>query len=112
MVFSGVILYKFVFHLEQAEKAETAAVREKDAKENVGRKLMHDSGDDFKDEPDEIDYVPIRAVELVDRNTSKSSQVRTKMILGHDNNNNNHGDDDNNNDDVENGYVMPSTKLV
>jgi hypothetical protein len=84
IVFSGVILYKVVFHIEKAEKMEMA-VHEKNRKENVGSKLMDGSGDadadGFKDEPGEVDFVQTRGVELVDRRSSgKSPMLHRKMI--------------------------------
>lgn len=79
IVFSGVILYKIVFHLEKAEKMEMA-VNDKNLRENVRSKLMHGSGDDFHDEPDEANFVRTRTVELVDRALGKSPHIHHKMI--------------------------------
>jgi hypothetical protein len=93
MVFSGVILYKLVFHIEKAEKL---AIQEKTMKDNVGSKLMHESGGS-DDDDDEADYVPIRAVELVDRNSGKILPYGRNMVAD---------------DDDETGYVMPTAKLV
>lgn len=109
-------MYKLVFHLEKAESAENL-LREKNVKENVGSKLMHESGDEFDDEDDndEVDFVSRRAVELVDRNSGKSPHVRTKMVVDYSDEEKNDDNDDNNDnddDDGENGYVMPSLKLV
>lgn len=97
MVFSGVILYKLVFHLDKAEKM---ALHEKNMKDNVGSKLMHESrsgDDDDDDDDDEVDYVPIRAVELVDRNSGKLHQSGRNTVEDQED---------------ETGYVMPTVKLV
>ena len=94
MVFSGVILYKLVFHLDKAEKL---ALQEKTMKDNVGSQLMHESGSEDEDDEDESDYVPIRAVELVDRNSGKPLQYGRNMVEDH---------------DAETGYIMPTTQLI
>ena len=95
MVFSGVILYKLVFHLEKAEKM---ALHDKNMKDNVGSKLMHESGGSDDDDDDgEADYVPIRAVELVDRNSGKPLPYGRNMVMDQED---------------ETGYIMPTVKLV
>ena len=101
VVFAGVILYKLVFHLEKEEKAEQA-LRDKD----VSGKLMHESGDEFEDDDGDSGFVPMRAVELVDRTLGKTSKkLYNKMTqeeivsIGND-----HED--------ELDYVMPQVKLV
>ena len=55
-------------------------VNEKNRKENVGSKLMHDSGDEYEDEPDQVDFVRGRALELVGRTSGKAPQFHRKMV--------------------------------
>lgn len=70
VVFSGVLLYKIVFHLEKAEKLDSIPMRVKDEKDDMEGKLIEAESNGFRDEGDEAQSLSSsRAVELVDRHS-------------------------------------------
>jgi hypothetical protein len=77
VVFSGVILYKIVFHLEKAEKGEIIPMSVKVEKEEMGGKLI-ESAYSFRDEVDEADsFSSPRSLELVGRHSNGNSVKST-----------------------------------
>ena len=77
VVFSGVLLYKIVFHMEK--EAKKAALQAKTAGE-VGGLIRNegdkDRGGDDEDYNDARVYYPARSVELMGRNTGKATANR------------------------------------
>jgi len=85
VVFTGVVLYKLVFHLEKAEEKVESALREKNAKEDVDSRLIRDSHhqDDFRDKDEEAqaDFVSSRrSLELVDRHARSPLMIHPSTM--------------------------------
>ena len=77
VVFSGVILYKIVFHMEKAKKDDITPMRLKVHKDGLGGKLIENEHV-FRDEEDEGRSVSSsRGVELVGRHHSPKTSITT-----------------------------------
>lgn len=77
VVFSGVVLYKIVFHLEKAKKDEAMPMRLKAHRDGMGGKLIENEHG-FRDDVDEVGSVSsARGVELVGRHHASSSPKAT-----------------------------------